>query len=140
MQPSLSISIPHVLLVEDDDVDAEMVYRSIARHTNKLSIARVVDGIEALEILQPANFQVDAIVLSLHLPRMDGFEFLVELRSDPRLAQIPVLVLCGESLPRARRRSLIYPVVACVLKSEFASRSGKLIALLLHYLGGLTKR
>jgi CheY-like chemotaxis protein len=93
-QPSLNI-----LLVEDDDVDVMTVQRAFrdGRITNRLYVAS--NGIEALEMLrgkpgQPSVIPPERriILLDLNLPRMNGLEFLRELRSDINIKQIPVVV------------------------------------------------
>lgn len=85
----------NILLVEDDQVDVMNVKRAFDKNriTNPLFVAG--DGIEALRMLRsgevPAGRRV--ILLDLNMPRMNGIEFLRELRSDPALSSSPVVVL-----------------------------------------------
>ena len=63
---------------------------------NNLHVAR--DGVEAMEFLHregqhTSAVRPDLILLDLNLPRMDGREVLVEIKSDPKLKTIPVVVL-----------------------------------------------
>ena len=85
----------NILLVEDDDVDVMNVRRAFARHhiTNPLFVAR--DGVEALEKLRDSEIPQGRrlVLLDLNMPRMNGIEFLRELRNDPQLAPTPVVVL-----------------------------------------------
>lgn len=84
----------HILLVEDDDVDAEAVERAFRKHRIANPITRAVDGVEALEILRGDLLSRPyLILLDLNLPRMDGLEFLREMRRDPRLKGSIVFVL-----------------------------------------------
>ncbi|MEM7203789.1 MAG: response regulator [Planctomycetota bacterium] len=87
-----------ILLVEDDRGDALLAKRALdrGRGHNTLNVAR--DGLEALRFLRREGDFVaaprpDVILLDLNMPRMDGREFLKEMKSDPSLCQIPVVVL-----------------------------------------------
>ena len=85
----------HVLHVEDDELDALNVQRFV-RGTDLVSgFHYATDGVEALELLRSGSLPLNdlVILLDLHLPRMDGFEFLRELRADPELRHLPVVVL-----------------------------------------------
>lgn len=88
----------HILLVEDDDIDAEAVIRAFRKNrvANPFFIAR--DGVEALEMLRGENGRERLprpylILLDLNMPRMSGIEFLGALRSDPDLRNSLVFVL-----------------------------------------------
>ena len=87
-----------VLLVEDDPGDVLMTREAFEDHklTNRRSV--VSDGVSAMAFLRKEGEYADAptpdlILLDLNLPRMDGREVLGELKSDPALRQIPVVVL-----------------------------------------------
>jgi len=85
----------NILLVEDDQVDVMNVRRAFDRNriTNPLYVAG--DGIEGLEMLRNGKVPRDRrmILLDLNMPRMNGIEFLRELRADPHLLNTPVVVL-----------------------------------------------
>ena len=83
-----------LFLIEDDDIDA----MSITRSFNKLfignEIIRASDGLEGLEMLR--NDSVPSpyvILLDLQMPRLNGLEFLDEIRRDPKLSNSIVFVL-----------------------------------------------
>ncbi len=83
-----------ILLVEDDRVDTMTVQRALREInvSNRLDIA--VDGEDALAFLRDPNTETPCIILlDLNMPRMNGIEFLRELRQDPELRRIPVVVL-----------------------------------------------
>jgi CheY-like chemotaxis protein len=92
----------HVLLVEDDEVDVLTVKRAFekAHITNPLYVAG--DGIEALEKLRNGAVpsQRRLVLLDLNMPRMNGIEFLRELRKDPELCRTPVVVLTTSDTDR----------------------------------------
>jgi CheY-like chemotaxis protein len=85
----------NIFLVEDDEVDVMNVKRAFDKNhiTNPLFVAR--DGVEALEKLRSGEIPKGRriVLLDLNMPRMNGIEFLHELRKDPDLASTPVVVL-----------------------------------------------
>ncbi len=84
----------HILLIEDDDVDIMTVRRSLKELCVSNPLDQVSDGEQGLAFLRnPANARPGLILLDLNMPRMNGVEFLVELRADAALKSIPVVVL-----------------------------------------------
>lgn len=90
--------VAEILLVEDSPTDALLTREALAssRLANRLHV--VADGVEALAFLRgegpySTSPKPDLILLDLNLPRMDGREVLREIRSDPALSLIPVVVL-----------------------------------------------
>ena len=85
----------NILLVEDDEVDVMTVKRAFKNNhiMNPLFVA--ADGIEALEKLRSSEVPKGRrlVLLDLNMPRMNGIEFLQELRKDKELASTPVVVL-----------------------------------------------
>jgi CheY-like chemotaxis protein len=91
-----------LLLIEDNYGDVVLVKEAFqsAKIANNLSVAG--DGEAALAILRRQGAHKpralpDLILLDLNLPRMDGREFLTELRGDPALQRIPVVVLTSSA-------------------------------------------
>ena len=84
-----------VLHVEDNDLDAEHIQRVFARLDDPVEFVRARDGIEALEILRSTGPAWDRpiVLLDLNMSRMNGIEFLEELRGDSRLRDAVVCVL-----------------------------------------------
>lgn len=87
-----------VLLVEDDDGDVVLIREAFADNKvrNELAVAR--DGVEAMAYLRgEASIEgcgrPDLVLLDLNLPRKDGREVLAEIKNDPELRSIPVVVL-----------------------------------------------
>jgi CheY-like chemotaxis protein len=92
----------NILLVEDDEVDVMNVKRAFqkAHITNPLFVAG--NGLEALETLRGSGMpkQRRLVLLDLNMPRMNGIEFLRELRKDPALSATPVVVLTTSVMDR----------------------------------------
>lgn len=91
-----------ILLVEDNPGDVRLTIEGLneAKVRNNLHVAR--DGVEALEFLRrqgqfAAAVRPDLILLDLNLPRMDGHQVLAEVKSDPDLKSIPVVILTTSS-------------------------------------------
>jgi CheY-like chemotaxis protein len=90
-----------ILFVEDDDDHAELAIRSLQEHHVANRIHRVADGEAALNyVFRRGGFEdpeksprPDVILLDLRLPKIDGLDVLRELKDDPELRRIPVVVL-----------------------------------------------
>ena len=87
-----------ILLVEDNPGDIRLTQEAFrdGKIANNMSV--VTDGVEAMTFLHQENEYADAprpdiILLDLNLPKKDGREVLAELKQDPDLRRIPVIVL-----------------------------------------------
>jgi CheY-like chemotaxis protein len=88
----------HVLLVEDDPGDVLMTREAFGHYKLRNVLHVVTDGEQALQFLRQTGDYADAprpglILLDLNLPRRDGLEVLAELKADPVLKVIPVVIL-----------------------------------------------
>jgi CheY-like chemotaxis protein len=87
-----------ILLVEDDPGDVLMTQEAFEHHKIRNALHVASDGVEALRFLRREGRFADAprpglILLDLNLPRKDGREVLGEIKQDPALRTIPVVVL-----------------------------------------------
>ncbi len=94
-----------ILLVEDNPGDVRLTQEALqdARITNHMSVAE--DGVQALAFLRRQDRYAEAprpdlILLDLNLPRKDGREVLAEVKADPQLWRIPVVVLTTSQAER----------------------------------------
>jgi len=92
-----------VLVVEDEATSREML-SAMLENKGALCTA-AVNGREAMEVLE-FNPDIDMVLLDLHMPVMDGFEVLVQLRSNPYLNDIPVIVLTTDHSEKLRSLKL----------------------------------
>ena len=88
----------HVLLVEDDPGDVLMTREAFEHYKLRNVLHVVTDGEQALQFLRRSGDYADAprpglILLDLNLPRVDGLEVLAEIKADPVLKVIPVVIL-----------------------------------------------
>lgn len=90
-----------ILLVEDNRAHAELVKRSLEDHPLANRIMHVSDGEAALDYLfrrgefedPAASPRPHVVFLDLRLPKLDGLEVLSQIRRDPELARLPVVIL-----------------------------------------------
>jgi CheY-like chemotaxis protein len=87
-----------LLLVEDSEPDVRLTIEALHEAKVKNRLWVVEDGVEAMEFLRQQNRHADAprpdlILLDLNLPRKDGREVLREVKADPLLRRIPVVIL-----------------------------------------------
>ncbi len=88
----------HILLVEDNQGDARLAIEALKDGQIRNILNHVFDGVEAMEYLKKEDkfhnaLRPDLILLDLNMPRMDGREFLAEIKNYPELASIPIIVL-----------------------------------------------
>lgn len=85
----------HCLIVDDDRGFVQFVERALQAHYEGCEIRRAYDGDEALRAMR--DRPPDLELLDLIMPTVDGFGVLAEMRRDPGLAGVPVLVLTAIS-------------------------------------------
>lgn len=136
--PSMDSQPIHILLVEDDDVDAEMVLRACRREEIDSSFIIARNGVEALEILrgsdgQPRLPRPYLILLDINMPRMNGIEFLQEVRRDAELRRSIVFMLTTSNNDEDKLAAYNEQVAGYLLKSNAANDFRQIIGLLNSY-------
>jgi CheY-like chemotaxis protein len=96
-----------VLLVEDDEYDAELTRLALSRCTTPNSVDVVRDGAQGVDWIRNAGGPagVDLVLVDLKMPVMDGFELLERLRAEHDLEKLAVVVLTTSSRLEDRRRA-----------------------------------
>jgi CheY-like chemotaxis protein len=87
-----------ILLVEDDPDDADLTMSALREGRVRNRVTVVEDGVEAMRYLRrEGNYAAaprpDLVLLDLHLPRKNGREVLAEIKQDPNLRRIPVVMM-----------------------------------------------
>ncbi len=130
----------NILLVEDDEVDVMTVQRAFKKGniTNPLYIAG--NGLEALAMLRGASGHAAVIptdrriiLLDLNMPKMNGLEFLQELRADSSIRHIPVVVLTTSNEEQDRVQAYNLNVAGYLLKPITFSNFVELMVMLNKY-------
>jgi two-component system, chemotaxis family, response regulator Rcp1 len=90
----------HILLIEDSRADAKIIERALRESDVAHRLTVIPDGRLALDYLNdlrdesdPADHEPDLILLDLNLPGLDGCQVLTQIKSDPFLRMIPVVIL-----------------------------------------------
>lgn len=94
-----------ILLVEDNPADVELTRENLNECKLLHELTVVTDGVEGLAYLRREGSYAEAarpdlILLDLNLPRMDGRELLAQIKSEPLLRRIPVVVLTSSTAER----------------------------------------
>jgi CheY-like chemotaxis protein len=130
-----------ILLVEDSPDDAALMMNALREGRVHSRVSHVEDGEEAMAYLRREGpyaevTRPDLILLDLVLPRKSGHEVLAEVRLDPDLRRIPVVVLTGFTDERAISESYDRQANCCVRKpgdlDEFALAVKKIEHFWLH--------
>ena len=130
--------IVHILLVEDDEIDAEAIVRGFQKQKIENPITVVPNGIEALNALRgedgyarvPAPY---LILLDLNMPRMNGIEFLQSLRQDIQLKSSIVFVLTTSNSDRDKLAAYREQIAGYLLKQRSGVNFADLVNMLDFY-------
>jgi two-component system, response regulator len=92
--------LKRILLVEDNERDVELTLAALAEHNLANEVVTARDGAEALDYLYHrgkfaghANGLPVVVLLDLKMPKVDGLEVLRQMRSDPKLKLVPVVMI-----------------------------------------------
>jgi CheY-like chemotaxis protein len=93
-------AVPDILLAEDNPNDIELTLEAFAAHNLANRVAVAKDGVEALQYLRcegewagRESGDPAVVLLDIKMPRKDGIEVLREIRGDPALRRLPVVIL-----------------------------------------------
>ncbi|MDT8304313.1 MAG: response regulator [Anaerolineae bacterium] len=91
---------PYILIVDDDPDVLENIVTVLETQPYRLATAQ--DGKKCMALMEQEL--PDLLILDLLMPRMDGWAVIREMRSEPRLAQVPIMVLTTVMEDASRRR------------------------------------
>lgn len=126
------------LIVDDDQVSVMAIKRALnkLKIVNSISVAK--DGQHALNILRGECGKDQIlppylITLDLNMPRMDGFEFLAEVREDPKLHQAIIFVLSTSDAPTDVDAAYAKNIAGYIVKNDLGNSFVKAIDMLDTY-------
>jgi CheY-like chemotaxis protein len=123
-----------LLIIDDDDIDATALRRALQKLKLLNPLYRAKDGIEALEILRNGEIPSPYIILlDINMPRMNGLEFLEELRADPELTHSVVFVLTTSKSDEDITAAYREHVAGYLLKQRMDNDFMQVVSLLDHY-------
>ena len=121
-----------ILMVEDNEGDVLLTRLALKDSKILVELDIVEDGVEAIDYLRHRGKHAgaprpDLILLDLNLPRMDGREVLAEVKSDPDLRRIPVVILTGSSAEEDLVRAYDLHANCYVVKPVGAEEFAKIV-------------
>lgn len=128
----------NVLLIDDDEVDIMTVRRAFKKNEITFNLATASNGIEGLAVLRGESekslpIHNRLVLLDLNMPRMNGIEFLEELRADPELRSTPVIVLTTSNEDQDKVEAYNFNVAGYILKPVTFDKFVKTVATLKDY-------
>ncbi|WP_256645458.1 Hpt domain-containing protein [Thermomonas paludicola] len=94
--------VPLVMVVDDSVTMRKVTGRVLERHSFEVATAK--DGIDALERM--AEVVPDLMLLDIEMPRMDGYELATAMKADPRLRNVPIVMITSRTGEKHRQRAL----------------------------------
>ena len=127
-----------IIMIDYDEVDVRTVRRAFRRSPRALELHVSKDGLDGLTMLRNLSSNGPLLILlDLNMPRMNGLEFLDELRADSALQHHVVFVLTTSDAERDKRASYARNVAGYLLKSEVGAKPEILTGLLSSYLAAV---
>ena len=111
----------HLLHIDDDNIDRMVVQRVLKKIPSISTHLQAPNGEDALDMLRGANGKTinpfpNVILLDINMPKMNGIEFLKELRADDNLKHLPVFILTTSNDENDRMKAYQYNVAGYILK------------------------
>jgi CheY-like chemotaxis protein len=133
-----------VLLVEDDPGDVLLIREAFSDHKVGNGLSVVSDGVEAMEYVRgegryAGRVRPDLVLLDLNLPRKSGAEVLAEIKADPELSTIPVVVLTTSQSEEDVLRSYRNHANAFITKPVDFDRFGEIVHQIDDFFIGIVK-
>ncbi|MDC3401731.1 response regulator [Alphaproteobacteria bacterium] len=93
--------MPHILIVEDNELNRDMLSRRLERRGFEISMA--VDGQEGVDMVRA--LKPDLILMDMDLPILDGWGATRVVKNDPEVSHIPVIALTAHALAEHREQA-----------------------------------
>lgn len=128
----------NILLVEDDDGDVKIVKRAFKKAKLTNTLVRAEDGVDALEILRGENGKEKMphpcmLLVDINMPRMNGLQFVQEIRKDPDLKKLIVFILTTSKRDEDIASAYDLNVTGYVVKETAGFDLLRLVGMIDHY-------
>jgi CheY-like chemotaxis protein len=130
----------HILLIEDSRADAKIIERALREGDVDHRLTVIPDGRHALDYLfslreegSPVDREPDLILLDLNLPGIDGCQVLTQIKGDPFLRMIPVVILTTSSREEDILQTYLAGANSYISKPDEYPSYRELVATLRHY-------
>ena len=94
------------ILVVDDSSAARALVAAVLAESPGLQVERVSTGLDAIKLL--STTQIDLVLTDIHMPEINGLELIRFIKEDPRLRQIPIVIVSTETAEQDRRRAVSF--------------------------------
>lgn len=125
-------STVHILLVEDDSIDAKAFIRAMDKLRFGNPVVHARDGVEGLEKLRTMP-RPNLVILDINMPRMNGLEMLRKVREDEALRDTIVFVLTTSNDDKDKFEAYNLNVAGYMLKSDLGNSFLRAVSLVDHY-------
>ena len=95
-------AVPLVMVVDDSVTMRKVTGRVLERHNFEVATAK--DGLDALERM--ADTIPDLMLLDIEMPRMDGYELATAMKADPRMRDVPIIMITSRTGEKHRQRAM----------------------------------
>jgi CheY-like chemotaxis protein len=92
-----------LLVAEDDMFNRKLISTMLLKHSN-IKVIEAIDGEEALTLLD--THKVDALLLDIHMPNMNGFETLQHIREGEENSDLPIIMITSDDVEKSHSFSL----------------------------------
>ncbi|SEM60776.1 Response regulator receiver domain-containing protein [Chitinophaga rupis] len=109
----------NVFLVDDDNDDRNIFQFVLTTIDNTASLTSAQDGVHAFELINGNGFtKPDIIFLDLNMPRMNGIEFLTEIRKMKEFEDVPVIIFSTNIMKEQAAQCMELGALECVTKPD----------------------
>jgi CheY-like chemotaxis protein len=125
----------NIVLIDDDEVDVMNVRRALHGGDIRSPLWVAADGLAGLALLRSSTLPRERrlVIVDISMPRMNGIEFLRELRQDPCLRTTPVLVLTSSDNPRDMAEAYQLDISGYLIKPATFQKLVELMVTLTRY-------
>jgi len=123
-----------ILLVDDDEIQ-RLKFKKVCNDTHfTCSIIEAINGKQALDFLNEVEQAFNIIILDLHMPKMNGLEFLEKLKSNNNFKNIPVIIMSNSEDSKELKKCYDFGIAGYFTKPvEFLKYSNKVKSLLQYW-------